>query len=230
LREVHSMSDDEQKEKPEEAAEKNPKPEKPDAGKIFLEEITAGPPKHLPRWRRNLQSILVPILAIFLGLVFAGIIIILTSESVWQAFQVSFLAGIKESWNVVITAYGSLLVGAFGKPGDLIKAIASKDPQQIYVAIYPFTEGLVAATPYIFAGLSVAFGFRAGLFNIGAEGQLFLGAIFAAFVGYSLKGWPWYIHMPIAQPSNPALRYQHSLDPRCDCTLVFSSHYSSPGW
>jgi ABC-type uncharacterized transport system permease subunit len=192
------MSDDELKEKPEEAAEKAPKPEKPDAGKIFLEEITAGPPKHLPRWRRNLQSILVPILAVFLGLLFAGIIIIITSESVWQAFQVSFLAGIKESLNVVITAYGSLLVGAFGKPGDLIKAIASGDPQQVYVAIYPFTEGLVAATPYIFAGLSVAFGFRAGLFNIGAEGQLFLGAIFAAFVGYSLKGWPWFIHMPIA--------------------------------
>jgi len=89
-------------------------------------------------------------------------------------------------------------VGAFGRPGDIIRAIASGDPKQIYLAIYPLTEGLVASTPYIFAGLSVALGFRAGLFNIGAEGQLFLGAIFAAFVGYSLKGLPWFIHMPIA--------------------------------
>jgi ABC-type uncharacterized transport system permease subunit len=192
------MTEDHNNEKPEDAAQEAPKPEKPDAGKILLEELTAGPPKHLPRWRRTLQSILVPILAIFLGLVCAGVIIILTSESVWQAFQVSILAGLKESWTVVINAYGSLLVGAFGRPGDIIKAIASGDPQQFYTAIYPFTEGLVAATPYIFAGLSVALGFRAGLFNIGAEGQLFLGAIFAAFVGYSLKGWPWFIHMPLA--------------------------------
>jgi hypothetical protein len=36
---------------------------------------------------------------------------------------------------------------------------------------------MVAATPYIFAGLSVALAFRGGLFNIGAEGQIFIGAI-----------------------------------------------------
>jgi ABC-type uncharacterized transport system permease subunit len=192
------MSDDKLSAKPEEGAQKVPKPPKQDAGKIFLEEVTAGPPKHLPRWKRILQSALVPILAIFLGMVMGGIIIIITSESVWIAFQESFIAGLKESWQVVATAYGALLAGAFGKPGDLISALASGNPQQIYAAIYPITEGLVAATPYIFAGLSVALGFRAGLFNIGAEGQLFLGAIFAAFVGYSLKGLPWFIHMPIA--------------------------------
>ncbi|NJD58812.1 MAG: ABC transporter permease [Anaerolineales bacterium] len=192
------MSDDKLNAKPEEGAQEAPKPEKKDAGKIFLEEVTAGPPKHLPRWRRTLQSILVPILAIFLGMVCGGIIIIITSESVWAAFQVSIGAGLKEAWNVVATAYSALFVGAFGRPGDLIKALASGDPKLINLAIYPFTDGLVAATPYIFAGLSVAFGFRAGLFNIGAEGQLFLGAIFAAFVGYSFKGLPWFIHMPLA--------------------------------
>ncbi len=192
------MSDDKSQEMPGEETQKTPKPEKKDAGKIFLEEVTAGPPKHLPRWRRFLQSILVPLLAIFLGLVFGGIIIILTSKSVWLAFQTSFIAGIKEAWNVVYTAYSALFVGAFGRPGDLIKAIASGNPKLINLAIYPFTDGLVAATPYIFAGLSVAFGFRAGLFNIGAEGQLFLGAIFAAFVGYSFKGLPPIIHLPLA--------------------------------
>jgi len=192
------MSDDNLKETPPDGAQKAPKPEKKDAGKIFLEEVTAGPPRHLPRWRRLLQSILVPILAIFLGLVCAGIIIIVTSESVWAGFQVSFLAGLKEAWQVVITSYTALGVGAFGRPGDIIPAITSGNAQQFNQAIYPITEGLVAATPYIFAGLSVAFGFRAGVFNIGAEGQLFLGAIFAAFVGYSIKGLPIYIHLPLA--------------------------------
>ena len=192
------MSDDKSDSMPEKESQKAPKPEKKDAGKIFLEEVTAGPPKHLPRWRRTLQSILVPALAIFLGMVCAGIIIIVTSESVWAAFQVSFLAGLKESWQVVISSYSALGVGAFGHPGDIIPALTSGDAQQFNQAIYPITEGLVAATPYIFAGLAVAFGFRAGVFNIGAEGQLFLGAIFAAFVGYSIKGLPIFIHLPLA--------------------------------
>ncbi len=54
------------------------------------------------------------------------------------------------------------------------------------------------ATPYILAGLAVAIGFRCGLFNIGAEGQLFMGALGAAFVGYSIVGLPAYIHLPLA--------------------------------
>jgi ABC-type uncharacterized transport system permease subunit len=53
-------------------------------------------------------------------------------------------------------------------------------------------------TPYIFAGLSVAVGFRCGLFNIGAEGQFFMGALAAALVGYSIDGLPAYIHLPLA--------------------------------
>lgn len=200
------MSDDKHIEEPEnkvpeeeaQQAPKAPKAEKKDAGKIFLEEITSGPPRHLPRWRRLLQSILIPILAIFLGMVCAGIIIIFTSESVWAAFQISVGAGLKEAWQVVISSYAALGIGAFGNPGEIIPALLSGNTEQFNQAIYPITEGLVASTPYIFAGLSVAFGFRAGLFNIGAEGQLFLGAIFAAFVGYSIKGLPIYIHLPLA--------------------------------
>jgi simple sugar transport system permease protein len=57
---------------------------------------------------------------------------------------------------------------------------------------------LVTATPYIFAGLSVALGFRCGLFNIGAEGQFFIGALCSAYVGYSIKGLPMIIHLPLA--------------------------------
>ena len=45
---------------------------------------------------------------------------------------------------------------------------------------------LNAATPLIFAGLAVAFGFRAGLFNIGANGQFLIGAFCAAIVGNAI--------------------------------------------
>jgi ABC-type uncharacterized transport system permease subunit len=56
----------------------------------------------------------------------------------------------------------------------------------------------VQSTPYIFAGLAVALGFRVGLFNIGAEGQLFIGALTAVVAGLYLKGLPAIIHIPVA--------------------------------
>ena len=61
-------------------------------------------------------------------------------------------------------------------------------------------EGMIVRSiPFIIAGLAVALGFKAGLFNIGAEGQLYLGAIFAVFVGYSsiFAGLPAIVHLPL---------------------------------
>ncbi len=83
-----------------------------------------------------------------------------------------------------IAAYVGLAQGAFGSPVAL-------------------SETAVWATPYIFAGLAVAFGFKGGLFNIGAEGQIAFGAVSAALIGYALPGWlgtsiPAYIHIPLA--------------------------------
>jgi simple sugar transport system permease protein len=190
------MSDEKAQKQPVQTNAQSNSTEK-DAGRIFLEELTKGP-SHPSRLRRILQSVLMPLLAIFTGLVMGGVIIALTSESVYAGFQQSFFAGIKAAWDAVATAYGALFTGSFGSLGDLIKALFSGDPQQILQAIYPITESLVASTPYIFAGLGVALGFRSGVFNIGAEGQIFLGAIFAAFLGYSLKGLPLIIHLPVA--------------------------------
>jgi simple sugar transport system permease protein len=65
-------------------------------------------------------------------------------------------------------------------------------------ALQPISETLLSATPLIFAGLAVAVGFRAGLFNIGVEGQLYVGAIFAVYVGFAFTGLPWFIHLPLA--------------------------------
>lgn len=51
--------------------------------------------------------------------------------------------------------------------------------------IRPITETMTVATPLIFAGLGIGIGFRAGLFNIGAQGQIILGGIFGGFVGFT---------------------------------------------
>ncbi len=61
-----------------------------------------------------------------------------------------------------------------------------------------FSETCVASAPYMLAGLSVALGFQCGLFNIGAEGQFYLGALFAVVVGFWFEGLPAYIHLPLA--------------------------------
>jgi len=63
---------------------------------------------------------------------------------------------------------------------------------------YDFGMSLFYATPLVFTGLSVAFAFHAGLFNIGAEGQLTLGALAAAAIGALLPGAPWPLAPAIA--------------------------------
>lgn len=60
------------------------------------------------------------------------------------------------------------------------------------------SETLTAAAPLILAGLGVAIGFRAGLFNIGAEGQLLMGGMASLLIGFSLTGLPLLVHLPLA--------------------------------
>jgi general nucleoside transport system permease protein len=81
-----------------------------------------------------------------------------------------------------------------------------KDPLVVYATMAEFSLGridsiaaiLFNATPLIFSGLAVAVGFRVGLFNIGVEGQYFIGAFCAALVGFGITGLPAWIHLPLA--------------------------------
>jgi ABC-type uncharacterized transport system permease subunit len=57
---------------------------------------------------------------------------------------------------------------------------------------------LVRATPLILAGLGVAVAFQARFFNIGAEGQLYMGAAAAAWVGLYLPAMPVFLHLSLA--------------------------------
>jgi len=60
------------------------------------------------------------------------------------------------------------------------------------------SESLVASIPYVLLSLAVAVGFKTGLFNIGAEGQFYIGAICAAWAGQAVRGLPAIIHLPLA--------------------------------
>jgi len=78
-----------------------------------------------------------------------------------------------------LTAYAALIKGSFGSAKYLQRTFEK-------------------TTPLIFSGLAVAFAFKAGLFNIGAQGQLLFGAITSAFIGFSIQGLPPALHIPLA--------------------------------
>jgi simple sugar transport system permease protein len=77
-----------------------------------------------------------------------------------------------------LVAYRALFLGSFGS----INALA---------------ETMVKMVPLIFTALSYAFAFRAGLINIGAEGQLYMGGILATLVGTNFQGLPMFLHLPL---------------------------------
>jgi simple sugar transport system permease protein len=177
------------------------KPKKPGFWQVFLEELTnrGKKPGGQQKGKRSIgQIILIPFLAVITGLFLGGIFIILTTEQVYAGFAHSFGAGLTASWDIVSRSYAALFSGAFGDPARMIAALQAGNDVEIRRAFNPFLESLVTSTPYIFAGLAVALGFRAGVFNIGAEGQIFIGAITATYVGYSITGVPAIIHIPLA--------------------------------
>ena len=99
----------------------------------------------------------------------------------------------------VIAIILSILIGAF------FIAVIGKDPLEVYNILIVETLGnsygigqvLFKTTPLIFTGLAVAFAFKAGLFNIGAEGQLNVGAFTTAWVGFTFSPLPGYLLLPL---------------------------------
>lgn len=156
--------------------------------------------------RQGIRStVLVPILAVFTALVIGAIIILVSTPAVTDAWR-NFLGApgnaFSISWITVRDAYLSLFQGAFGSPSDIVAGFQTwfntGDSLPLRSALRPFSESLVITTPYIFAGLGVALGFQGNLFNIGAEGQIFVGGLVSVFVGYSISGLPMIIHLPLA--------------------------------
>lgn len=64
-------------------------------------------------------------------------------------------------------------------------------------SVNAISETMTSAVPLTLAGLGIALGFRAGMFNIGAEGQLLIGGMAAVIAGFSLDGLPMVVHVPL---------------------------------
>lgn len=88
--------------------------------------------------------------------------------------------------------------------GALVLALAGYNPFEAYGVLLDGIFGrarylshtIIISAPLILTGLSVAFAFRTGLFNIGAEGQYIIGSLAAVLVGYFLK-LPAILHIPL---------------------------------
>jgi simple sugar transport system permease protein len=151
------------------------------------------------------SALLLPGLAVITALVIGGVIIVVSSPEVLAAWKNVFQdpgPAFSLTFTSVFDAYRALFEGSFGRPSQMIEAFgrwqATGETRPLRDAFRPIAESLTISTPYIFAGLAVALGFRGGLFNIGAEGQLFVGGLASVWVGYSIKGLPMIIHLPLA--------------------------------
>ncbi|HKU11422.1 MAG TPA: ABC transporter permease [Sinomonas sp.] len=122
---------------------------------------------------------MVSLLSVVLAIVIGGILMAVTNPRVATAAGY-FFARPSDTIAEVFRPYAALVQGS----------IFNWQGADFAAQLYPLAETLTVSTPLIFAGLGVALAFRAGLFNIGAQGQLIFGALFGAYVGFS-----W--HLPV---------------------------------
>src|SRR6266702_1031254 len=107
-----------------------------------------------------------PIFAVILAMIAGAIVILIT----WPDKTV-------DPFTNVIHAYSALFSGSYGSFASI-------------------SDTMVKVSPLIFASISVAIAFRAGLFNIGAAGQLAVGAMAADIVGLTFTSWPSWVLIP----------------------------------
>ncbi|MFJ3408262.1 ABC transporter permease [Promicromonospora sp. NPDC090134] len=129
--------------------------------------------------------------AVLLAVVAGSIMIAFTDEEV-KASAVYFFARPVDTFVAIGQAVGGAYAALFR--GSVVNLQAP----DFVTAIRPFTETLSYATPLIAAGLGVALAFRAGLFNIGGQGQMLVAAAAAGWVGFGVSGVPFPLHLLLA--------------------------------
>nr|WP_227993869.1 ABC transporter permease [Pseudactinotalea sp. HY160] len=126
------------------------------------------------------SSWLVTLLAIVAALVISGLLIAAADEQTRQASSYFFSRPydmLWYAWDAIRSSYVALFRGA----------VFDFEADSFVRMIRPLTETMVWSTPLIFAGLGLAVGFRSGMFNIGAQGQVLMGAAASAYVGFTFS-------------------------------------------
>jgi general nucleoside transport system permease protein len=136
------------------------------------------------------NSAMVTLLAILLAFVFGAVLMVVSDTSTLDKAGYFFSGPgdfLSSAWHDIATGYSTLFKGAILDPHTL-----QGTPAQ---ALGPITQTLEFATPLILGGLAITVAFRAGLFNIGGQGQLIVGAIFTSWVAFSWTALPGVLHL-----------------------------------
>ncbi len=131
--------------------------------------------------------------------VFSGLLIVIAAAVLYFIY-LGYTAGKDVSKQAVLSLLRKLLIPFVGVVaalfiGGIAMAASGYNPVVAYKAMFygglvrNWSVSVLNATPLIFTGLSVSFAFKAGLFNIGAEGQYYVGAVVATALGI-------YLHLP----------------------------------
>jgi ABC-type uncharacterized transport system permease subunit len=121
------------------------------------------------------------VLSIISALVIGAVLIVVADQPTRDALGYFFQAPgdtFSRAWTAIADSYSNLFTGSIIDPSSL----SSGNTDEI---LYPISLTLASATPLILGGLGVGLAFRAGLFNIGGQGQIIGGAICSAYVGFA---------------------------------------------
>ncbi len=122
-----------------------------------------------------------------------------TAPSIWKSLRnLASVAALP-----VLATLAALIVGGiviFITSGSLLTVYQAYEGlvRGAFIKQRGFSESLVATSPYILLSLGVGVGFMSGLFNIGAEGQFYVGSICAAWAGTTFHNLPAIIALPLA--------------------------------
>lgn len=144
------------------------------------------------------NTVMVTVYSFLLAMVIGGVLIIVSDPVVRGTFGYFFSRpadALAASWEAVSSAYSGLFSGAVLNFDTLSDYFAGE--ATIANVLAPLSETLTYSSALILAGLAVGLAFRAGLFNIGAQGQVIFGVMGAGVVGFALE-LPLWIHLPLA--------------------------------
>ncbi len=131
-------------------------------------------PARLMSTVRGLGGFTVPLLTVVIAFLVAGLVVLITGHDPFSTYK-AFFNGTGLNW-------------LFPWTSGATRTTAALELQQT----------LIQTTTLILVGLAVAFAFRAGLFNIGGQGQYTVGGVAAVWIGSSFSGMPAFLHITLA--------------------------------
>jgi simple sugar transport system permease protein len=167
------------------------------AGFAWASRRQASAPTNQRNPRASARTLAGPAVVIIAALFIGSLAILITEEATLELIKARQISeAFRLALSNLATAARALSAGKLISPAQAAEEGADV-LRPILRAVRGPSDSLVQSVPYIFAGLAVALGFRAGLFNIGAEGQIGIGWLVGVYAGFSITGLPTFIHLPL---------------------------------